>query len=67
MSHAQLARLNARLQQQGLSLAEMQRPAVKRPAAPVADPRGAQTLTSSAAPLQSLPQIPSRCMPSLEA
>ncbi len=68
---AQLARLNARLQQQGLSLAELQRPAAKRPSAPAADPRGAQALSSSAAPrnapLQSLPQVPSRCLPSLEA
>ena len=61
----QLARLNSRLKQQGLSLADTQRPMVKHPAGPMADPRGGQALTSSdaqgTAPLQSLPHIPSRC------
>ena len=71
LCHAQLARLNARLQQQGLSLAEMQRPAVKRPAAPGADTQGGQAPSNGAAqrtaPLQSLPHIPSRCPFALKA
>ena len=66
LCHVQLARLNARLQQQGLSLAEMQRPAVKRPAAPMADTQGGQAPSNGAAqrtaPLQSLPHISSRCL-----
>ena len=69
LCNVQLARLNLRLQQQGMSLAERQRQMEKRPAAPVADARGSQALASSAAqraaPLQSLPHIPLRCLPLL--
>lgn len=71
LCQVQLARLNARLQQQGLFLAEMQRPTVKHAAAPMEDVQGGQALSNGAAqraaPLQSLPHIPSRCLSAVEA